>query len=105
MSVSFQDKDKFLIIAVDGKLDSLNARESLALMEKKLRESDKDVVFNFENLEYISSAGLQILLLCAQNRKKISKDVFIYKPSNMVDNIIKIAGFYSFLKKKKHIDG
>ena len=103
MNVAFKEKGEYLVISVEDKLDSINSKVILDSIAEKLKESDKNVVFDFERLNYISSAGLQILLFAAKNRKSISKEVLIYKPNAMVDNIIKITGFYTFLKKTDRI--
>ncbi len=99
MNLEFLEKDEYLVIKITDKLDSLNAKEINDEIEKRLSSLNKDVVFDFGNLNYISSAGLQVLISCAKNREEIGKKVFIFKPNEMVDNIINVTGFYSFLKK------
>ena len=103
MAVEFSEKDSFLIVRITDKLDSLNAKAVHSEIEEKLKTSGRDVVFDFEALEYISSAGLQVLISCAKNRKTIGKKVLIYKPCEMVDNIINVTGFYAFLEKTEKI--
>ncbi len=107
MEIKFRETEEFLIFTVEDRLDSLNAKKIMDFINVKLKECEncnKDILFNFENLEYISSAGLQILLACAQNRKELNKKVYIYKPQELVDNVLKVAGFYSFLSKKEDMD-
>ncbi len=104
MCVEFKDSNDYLIVSIKGKLDSLNAKEVGDKVNEGLKNSDKDVLFDFEKLDYISSAGLQILVLAAKNRNSIGKSVCIYKPNEMIDNVITITGFYSFLKKIDEIE-
>ena len=99
MGLKFGEKKGVLVIKIDDKLDFLNAKEIYDEIDEKLKSCDADVVFDFENLNYISSAGLQILIFVAKNRKAIGKSVSVYKPNSMVDSVINVAGFYSFLKK------
>lgn len=103
MGLEFKEKEGVLVIKIDGKLDSLNAKEVYEAVLEKLKETNKSVVFDFEDLEYISSAGLQVIIAAEKDRKAIGKDVSIYKPNSMVDNVLNIAGFYSFLKKAKDV--
>ena len=103
MGLVFKEKEGVLIIKIDGKLDSLNAKEIYDELLEKLKETEKSIVFDFEDLEYISSAGLQVIIATVKDRKTIGKDVSIYKPNGMVDNVLNIAGFYSFLKKAKDV--
>ncbi len=103
MGLKFEERSGVLVIKIGGKLDSLNAKEVYEAVLERLKETDKSVVFDFEDLEYISSAGLQVIIAAAKDRKAIGKDVSIYKPNSMVDNVLNIAGFYSFLKKAKDV--
>jgi len=103
MGLEFKEKESVLVIKIDGKLDSLNAKEVYEAVLERLKETNKSVVFDFEDLEYISSAGLQVIIATVKDRKAIDKDVLIYKPNSMVDNVLNIAGFYSFLKKAKDV--
>ncbi len=103
MGLEFKEKEGVLVIKINGKLDSLNAKEVYDAVLERLKETDKSVVFDFEDLEYISSAGLQVIIATVKDRKAIGKDVLIYKPNGMVDNVLNIAGFYSFLKKAKEL--
>ena len=84
------DGDK-LIIALDGRLDTLSAPD----LEKDARESlngVKELVFDFENLEYISSAGLRVLLAI----QKMLGDADAMKVTNandIVKEVFEVTGF------------
>ncbi len=99
MGLKFEEKDSHLIISIDGKLDSLNARQVQKQIEEKLEENEFDVIFNLEKLEYMTSAGLQVILMVSKNRKAKDKATYLYRPQKIVDYVIKISGFYAFLKK------
>ena len=54
-----------LTVAVEGRLDTLTSPE----LEEKIKpelDSLKKLIFDFAGLEYISSAGLRVLLMAAQ---------------------------------------
>ena len=84
------DGDK-LIIALDGRLDTLSAPD----LEKDAQESlngVKELVFDFENLEYISSAGLRVLLAI----QKMLGDAGAMKVTNandIVKEVFEVTGF------------
>lgn len=99
MSLKFTETEDSLIITIEGRLDSVNARFIGKKIEERLDGCSKDVIFNVEKLEYMTSAGLQILLAVSKNRKTIGKNTFIHKPQKIVDYVIRISGFYAFLQK------
>ena len=61
MNITTEKNNDTLTINVEGRIDSTSAPE-LESTIKDLIENCTDMVFDFKNLEYISSAGLRILL-------------------------------------------
>ena len=99
MSLKFTETKNSLIITIEGRLDSVNARSIAKKIETRLQGCTKDVIFNVEKLEYMTSAGLQVLLFVSKNRRATGKNTFIHKPQKIVDYVIRISGFYAFLQR------
>ena len=77
------------IIRLIGRIDTNNALE----WEQKIKEqlnSDAENVFDADELEYISSAGLRVLM---KIRKMISGEMRIYNVSSEVYDIFDVTGF------------
>ena len=64
-------------------------------------EKNKNIVFDFQDLEYVSSAGLRILVSCEKQLKSINKTMEIINVNNDVMYILKITGFIYMLNIKK----
>lgn len=82
-----------LTIAVEGRLDTTTAPD----LEKKLKEhygSITGLTLDFEKLEYISSAGLRVVLGAhkAMNGKLIVKNV-----KEIVMEVFEVTGFLDIL--------
>ena len=61
MNISKRTEGSTLFVEVEGRLDALNAR----VLEGELRTSMDgitDIVFDFEKLDYIASAGIRVLV-------------------------------------------
>ncbi len=102
MGANIEREGDLVRIAIDGRLDSLSAGDISNQILENIKESDKCVIFDLSRLDYISSAGLQVLLLVAKQLK--SGKVYIYKPTKMVDDVLKISGFYGFLSKTDSLE-
>ena len=88
-----------LFIALEGKLDTVTAPE----LEKELKESIASadrLVWDLKKLEYISSAGLRVLLSDQKimNRKG---DMIVKDPSEEVMEIFEVTGFSDILTISK----
>lgn len=84
-----------LTIAPEGHLDTLTARE----LEAELKNSSEGVerlVLDLEKLDYISSAGLRVLLLA--HKSMLRKDGMKVKNiSALVREVFEVTGFCDIL--------
>ena len=63
MRISTKSKDNIFEIALEGRLGTTTASE-LREQIMKIPEATKQLLFDFKDLAYISSAGLRELLVC-----------------------------------------
>lgn len=88
------DKDS-LTIALEGRLDTLTAPQLDAEIQGKL-DGVKSLVFDFKSLEYISSAGLRILLM-AQKIMNKQGAMIVKNASSEIKEIFEVTGFCDIL--------
>ena len=58
MELTIERDDNALTARVNGRIDSTNARDFEEAIRTKIEDGDRAVIMDFENLSYISSAGL-----------------------------------------------
>ena len=93
-------KDNVLTIFLEGRIDSNNAPE----LEKKLldiaaqNDPATKIQIDVDKLEYISSAGLRVLL---KLRKEIKKPLPVINASNELYEIFNVTGFVELLEVHK----
>ena len=82
-------------IFLTGRLDTTTAPELDAFAEKELTDT-KELVFDLKELEYISSAGLRVLLKIQKlmNTKGTMKVIHV---SEMIQEVFEITGFVDIL--------
>ena len=81
-------------ITVEGRLDT-NTSPELEAALKEL-EGVKKLIFDFEKLEYISSAGLRILLAC-QKKMNLQGSMVVKNVNAQVREVLDITGFSDIL--------
>ena len=84
-----------LTIALEGRLDTVTSPELEAELKASL-DGVTHLVFDFEKLSYISSAGLRILL---STQKVMSKagGMKIVRVNDVVSEIFEVTGFSEIL--------
>jgi len=87
--------DKALTVKLEGRLDTTTSPELESDLKNSL-DGITDLVFDFDNLEYISSAGLRVLLAT----QKIMNKQGTMKVMNVCETIMEIfevTGFSDIL--------
>lgn len=82
-------------IKLTGRLDTTTAPELDAVLDEVLPTA-KNLVFDLEGLEYISSAGLRLVLKAQKAMNKQGSMKLIHVPSEVME-VFDITGFADFL--------
>ena len=93
MEIKQEIKDDVTVLHVSGRLDASTAAELEAILIPLIEQNGKKIVLNLDGLEYISSAGLRILLLGMKMMKKVSGKMVICEMIEHIREIFEIAGF------------
>lgn len=98
MEVIVNKEDGKLVYEVGGRIDSTTAPELEEVINENLGDY-KDVSIEFSKVEYISSAGLRVLL--ATQKKLKDGELKILNPNEVVEEIFEITGFMDILNVVK----
>ncbi|MBR3147694.1 MAG: STAS domain-containing protein [Eubacterium sp.] len=96
MEIKMTKEEDQLTVAVEGRLDTLTSPD----LEKQLKpelDSLKKLTFDFAGLDYISSAGLRVLLMAAQAMEDKGEMIVRNVNSDIMD-IFEVTGFVDILK-------
>ena len=95
MTINKLQEGNTLIIALEGRLDTMTSPE----LEKELKESmdgTESLVLDFGKLDYISSAGLRVLL-SAHKQMKNKGGLTVKNVNEVVQEIFDVTGFADIL--------
>ena len=94
--VKKQDGDT-LTVKLDGRLDTNTAPDFQTEMEPLLNDISK-LVLDFEKLDYISSAGLRVLLKTFQVMEAKDGRMVLKNVNEDLYDVLKLSGFVDFLE-------
>ena len=99
MKTTIQELEGQTIVTMIGSLDTAAAIESEQTL-KPVTEGDvpRDRVFECQELEYISSSGLRILLDVLKKTKSKGKKVVLRNVNDDIKNVFKITGFINLFE-------
>ena len=95
MKIDAKKDGNNLIINLEGRLDTTTSPN----LEKELGNLDgiNNIVFDFEKLDYISSAGLRVLLTCQKKMNSISGTMIIKNVKEEIQEVFDMTGFSDIL--------
>ena len=91
MKIQKECKDQELTLSLSGRLDTTTA----PVLEQELQQSYQDInslIFEFKELEYISSAGLRVIL-AAQKQMLKQGSMKLRNLSENVREVFEMTGF------------
>ena len=104
MDVYEQRRAETLILRPTGRLDSISSQDLQSELSRRISEGDTSIVLDFKDLEYISSAGLRVLLLAGKELKARDGQLALCTLNNSVREVFEISGFISLFPVYATID-
>ena len=95
MTIDKKTNGSFMSMEINGRLDSSTAPELESALKESL-DGITELVLDFKGLEYISSAGLRILLTTQKTMNKQGKMV-IRNINETIREVFELTGFSDIL--------
>jgi len=98
MNIAMTSEGNVAVFALSGQLDAVTAPELEARLGTWLRNPGPGLVLDLEALEYISSAGLRVLLMTAKKMKAANGRFCLARLGIRVKDAYLISGFDHIIK-------
>ena len=95
MDIQVKQNENLVVVSPKGRIDAITSPEFEAFVKEMIEKDQKHLVFNFGDLEYISSAGLRSILSIAKLLKTKDGKLAFAAVRDAVRNVFKISGFES----------
>ena len=97
MELTHDKKGENLIITIKGRLDAATAPAADDAIKKIMEEDHRRVLFNLNDLEYLSSGGLRVILGVAKELKRKGGKLVLCSLNQFVKEIFVVSGFESMI--------
>jgi anti-sigma B factor antagonist len=97
MEIKTRNVDDVTVVDVFGSLDTQSSGAASDAMARIMKEGGNKMLVNLENLEYVSSAGLRVLLRTAKQLTAAGGILKLCSPAGAVKEVMDISGFRNFL--------
>ena len=93
MKVTIERDGDTLVAMAEDRVDGTNASEFQQALEAAISDADSIVILDCEQLSYISSAGLRVILLTARALQRQNSKFAVCSLSEQIREVFEISGF------------
>jgi len=86
------------VVHIPVRFDAQSSRDVEHVLQEIIKSGTKTVLCNFSHTEYISSAGLRVLLSASKELKKSDRQLYICCAGSFVQEVLEISGLTTILK-------
>ena len=86
------------VVHIPVRFDAQSSRDVDQVLQEVIKSGTKAVLCNFSHTDYISSAGLRVLLSASKELKKSDKKLYLCSTSSFVQEVLEISGLTTILK-------
>lgn len=104
MILKQQTQDDILILRPVGRLDSNSSPELERAVLDHLEKGCKRMVFDLSDMEYVSSAGLRVILLAGKKLRASQGKLVLVGLREMVSEVFAMSGFLTLFAVTKTLD-
>jgi len=97
MQIQEEKQNEVHIFKLEGRLDSNTSPAFEEKVADAIAKGAKQMIIDFENLEYLSSAGLRVILKTTKDLKRLEGKLVLCSMADYVKEVFEISGFDSFL--------
>jgi len=97
MNIEQCERDGITCLAIEGRLDAESAPQAEPVVKAILGEKKTSLLFDLSRMEYISSAGLRIILLAVKDMRNRKGKVVLCGLRPYVKEIFDVSNFSSII--------
>ncbi|SEK10252.1 stage II sporulation protein AA (anti-sigma F factor antagonist) [Variovorax sp. OK605] len=104
MNIEQETRGDVLVVRLAGRLDSSSAPELERMLLEQFTAGLKRLVFDFSALDYVSSAGLRVILLAGKKLRAAQGKLALVGLRDMVREVFEMSGFLTLFAVTDTVD-
>jgi anti-anti-sigma factor len=97
MKIAKVEKEGVVCLRIDGRLDGKTASEAEIAVKGVLKEGRQQLLFDLSQMEYISSAGLRVILMAVKELRSKKGKVVLCGLTPYVKEVFDVSNFSSII--------
>jgi anti-anti-sigma factor len=97
VQITTRDVNDVKVVQIEGELDTGSSPEAQQQLDQLREQGVKKILLDLAKLDFISSAGLRVVLATAQELKQDGGDLRVCSLNESVKEVFDISGFSTLL--------
>ena len=97
MELKSRQEKEATIVSVTGRIDAVTSPELETYLTEAAEGDAKRLIINFDELDYISSAGLRVILMLAKKMKAKQREFILVGVKGRIKQVFEMSGISSIL--------
>lgn len=93
LQIELEEIEHRVILRISGRVDAASAPILERKINSLIEENHIHLLLDFNRVDYLSSAGMRVLLATLKNVKSKKGDLILFGVNEEVIDVIKMAGF------------
>ncbi len=98
MEAVVEEKGDVIVVRIQGRLDAASSPQLEKQVNSIIDTGHFKIILNFEQVDYLSSAGMRLMLGVSKRLNKLEGKVIACNLNEEVMEVIKMAGFNQVLE-------
>lgn len=97
MKIEVKQDGEIFVVELEGRMDTNTSPEFQKEMEAYYTKTGFNMILNFDKLDFVSSAGLRVLLLIQKKSKALNGSLVIKNVKPEIQEVFDMTGFSDIL--------
>ncbi|MGD9582021.1 MAG: STAS domain-containing protein [Vampirovibrionia bacterium] len=93
MDISYKKEGKWSIASVSGRFDAQTSKDVDKQLMSHINLGDRYLALDLTNMNYMSSAGLRVLLSIRKVLKELKGNFVLVNPNENILEVLELSGF------------
>jgi anti-anti-sigma factor len=93
MEITSSKEGNATVVSVRGRLDAVSSPDMEKELDRLIAEGERSLILDLGQLDYISSAGLRVILAATKKLKGKEGKLFLTSLKSVVKEVFEVSGF------------
>lgn len=98
MEITTRESGDVMVVDLTGRLDTQTSGSAADELNRVTEQGKNKLLLNLNGLEFISSAGLRVLLRTSKQVQGADGKLMVCQANGVVKEVMELSGFESFLQ-------